>query len=298
MRRMMPAVLGLIILLTSACICLPEKAEVGGDKIALIRLEGVISEEGQFTLSPAITPERVSELLERAAEDEKIKAVVLRINSPGGSAAASWEIARMIKDFQKPIVVSMGDTATSGGLYISVYADKIIANPNTITGSIGVLSEVFIVEGLLEKLGIEAEVIKSGEHKDMIAGLRPLTPKEREILQRICDELHEEFVRAVAEGRKMEEEEVRRIATGEIFTGRRALELGLVDELGGLEEAIEAAADLAGLEPGAYEVEELEIPWWERMFRDLFSDLALPLRTEEELLILKAIEGWNRIPRY
>ncbi len=298
MRRMMPAVLGLIILLTSACICLPEKAEFKGDKIALIRLEGVISEEGQFTLSPAITPERVSELLERAAEDEKIKAVVLRINSPGGSAAASWEIARMIKDFQKPIVVSMGDTATSGGLYISVYADKIIANPNTITGSIGVLSEVFIVEGLLEKLGIEAEVIKSGEHKDMIAGLRPLTPKEREILQRICDELHEEFVRAVAEGRKMEEEEVRRIATGEIFTGRRALELGLVDELGGLEEAIEAAADLAGLEPGAYEVEELEIPWWERMFRDLFSDLALPLRTEEELLILKAIEGWNRIPRY
>ena len=141
----------------SSCLLLGE-----GNKIALIRLSGTIAEgsQGGFLTSGGITPSRVRSYLQQASGDSSIKAVVLRIDSPGGTAAASQEIATMVREFEKPVVISMGDIAASGGYYISAYADKIVAEPSTTTGSIGVIIQIIYIEGLLEKLGLEMEIIK------------------------------------------------------------------------------------------------------------------------------------------
>jgi len=184
-----------------------------GAKVAVIPLSGTITADSQGTLLSlgGITPGLVRDYLDRAASDANVKAIVLRVESPGGSAAASQEIARDIKRFKeetgKIVVVSMGDTAASGGYYISVYADKIVANPSTLTGSIGVISQFYYIDGLLEKLGLEMEVIKSGEYKDM--GLQPLSEEERQIMQAIIDDMYEDFVGAVAEGRGLDNNRVR-----------------------------------------------------------------------------------------
>jgi protease-4 len=269
-----------------------------GGKIAVIPLNGTIvgtSQEGLFT-SGGITPKLVRNYLHKASADATVKAVVLRIDSPGGSAAASQEIANEIRRFKedtgKPVVVSMGGVAASGGYYISVYADKIVASPSTLTGSIGVISEFIYIEGLLEKLGLQMEIIKAGEHKDM--GLRPMTDEERQIMQTITDDLYEQFVGAVAEGRNLPRETVRKLATGQIYTGGQALNLGLVDELGGQEEAIALAAKLAGV--AAPIVEEYGTPgiWWGGLLQQM---RLLPLG-EDELTLMKVLEGWQAVPRY
>jgi len=145
-------------------------------------------------------------------------------------------------------VVSMGGTAASGGYYISTQAAKIVALPTTMTGSIGVISAVINVEGLLEKLGIQIEIFKGGKYKDMYRGFREMTPEEEEIMQGMIDEYYEQFIDVVAEGRGLSREEVRNLATGQIYTGTEAKELGLVDKLGDLDTAIDLAAELAGIE--------------------------------------------------
>jgi protease-4 len=240
----------------------------------------------------------VRNYLSRAEADGFVKAVVLRIESPGGSAAASQEIAAEVLRFKektgKPVVVSMGDVAASGGYYISVYADRIVANPATLTGSIGVISELIYIEGLLEKLGLEMEIIKAGEHKDM--GIRPLTDEERQIMQAITNDLYEQFVGAVAEGRNLPPETVRNLATGQLYTGGQALELGLVDELGGLDRAIEVAGELAGVTAPIVEEYGVGGPWWS----GLLQQLKLPLLPigEDELTFLRMLEGWQAVPRY
>jgi protease-4 len=222
--------------------------------------------------------------------------VVLRVDSPGGSAAASQEIANEIRRFKedtgKPVVISMGSVAASGGYYISVYADKIVASPATLTGSIGVISEFIYIQGLLDKLGLQMEIIKAGEHKDM--GLRPMTDEERQIMQTITDDLYGQFVVAVAKGRNLTQETVRKLATGQIYTGDQALQLGLVDELGDREEAIELAAKLAGVTTPI--VEEYGTPglWWGGLLQQL---KLLPLG-EDELTLMKVLEGWQAVPRY
>jgi len=271
-----------------------------GGKIAVIPLNGAIvgaSQQGLLT-SGGITPNLVRSYLRKAEDDGFVKAVILRIESPGGSAAASQEIAAEVLRFReetgKPVVVSMGGVAASGGYYISVYADRIVANPATLTGSIGVISELIYIEGLLEKLGLEMEIIKAGEHKDM--GIRPLTDEERQIMQAITDELYEQFVNTVADGRNLPPETVRNLATGQVYTGSQALKLGLVDELGGLDKAIEVAAELAGLT--AFTVEEYGRGgfWW----GGLLQQLQLPLLPigEDELTFLRMLEGWQAVPRY
>jgi protease-4 len=220
-------------------------------KIAVITLSGTITIEDSALLpGSAITPELVRDYLTKAEEDKAVKAIVFRIESPGGEIAPCqeilWEIERVKET--KHIVVSMGGTAASGGYYISTKADKIVALPTTMTGSIGVISQVMNVEGLLEKLGIQVETFKGGEYKDMYSGLREMTPEEEEIMQKMVDEYYEQFIEVVAEGRGLSEEEVRNLATGQIYTGTEAKELGLVDELGDLNTAINLTAELAGIE--------------------------------------------------
>lgn len=274
---------------------------VGKGKVAVIRLGGIIassSEDGLLTTA-GISPKLVRDYLGKAESDGGVKAVVLRINSPGGSAAASQEIALEVRRFKeetgKPVVISMGDVAASGGYYISAYADKIVANPGTLTGSIGVISHFIYIEGLLEKLGLELETIKTGRHKDM--GIWPLTEEQRQIMQDITDDLYEQFVAAVAEGRGLPVVEVRQLATGQLYTGGQALDLGLVDNLGGLDTAIDLAASLAGI--SIPEIEEYSPPtsFFGGLLGGLSAPSLLPL-SEDELLFLRMLEGWQGIPRY
>lgn len=222
------------------------------ERVVVIYLRGSIEEAGATGFTSTITPRDVARQLEKAAEDETIKAAVLRVNSPGGAVAASQQIAGLIRDFTKPVVVSMGDMAASGGYYISSAADAIVAHPGTMTGSIGVIMMNVNPEGLYEKLGLEMEIIKSGEHKDMFH--RGLHAEERQLLQNLSDEAYAQFIGDVAEGTGLEEARVEELATGEIFIGSRAHQLGLVDELGGVDEAVQMAGELAGLEePQKYE---------------------------------------------
>jgi protease-4 len=220
-------------------------------KIAVIPLSGFITNVGSSFLAGAtITPDLVKDYLARAEEDKTVKAIVFHIESPGGEIAPCqeilWEIERVGE--AKIIVVSMGGTATSGGYYISTKADKIVALPTTMTGSIGVISQIVNVEGLLEKLGIKVETFKGGEYKDMSRGFREMTQEEEEIVQDMIDEYYELFIGVVAEGRGLSNEDVRRLATGQIYTGTRAKELGLIDELGNLDTAVDLAAEMAGIE--------------------------------------------------
>lgn len=261
MNKRKVIIISLVVISVLAVIALPFLGEgvpgrtplrVGENRVVVISLYGSIQETQGGFLSGGISPRLVRNQLQRAAVDSSIEGVVLRVESPGGSIAASQEIAAMVRDFKKPIVVSMADMAASGGYYISAPAQGIVAQPGTMTGSIGVISTLMNMDGLYEMLGIEVETFKSGEHKDMFS--RNLTEAERLIMQEISDEAYNQFVADVAEGRGMSIAEVRKLATGQIYLGSQALELGLVDRLGGIDEAIEYLAELNDLKnPVRYE---------------------------------------------
>jgi protease-4 len=208
------------------------------DKIALVRIEG-----------PILDSQGAVDELKDYGKDSSIKAILLRIDSPGGAVAPSQEIYSEVKKVaaKKPVVVSMGSVAASGGYYIACAATRIIANPGTLTGSIGVIMEIPNVEGLMNKIGIKAVVIKSGKNKDIGSAFRAMKPEERLLLQGVMDNVHEQFIRAVAEGRKMKIDKVRAIADGRIFTGEQAVKEGLVNGLGTLEDATKITAKLAGI---------------------------------------------------
>jgi protease-4 len=232
------------------------------NKVAVISLSGPIQFEssGFFFGGSVITPESVRTELERARNDVSVKAIVLQVDSPGGSVAASQEIVNQLELVKKPIVVSMSDLAASGGYYISAGADKIVALPGTLTGSIGVISEMPNLKGLFDKLGIDMQVFIAGKHKDMYAGLRELTPEEKVLMQGMTDQLYNQFVQVVAKGRGLSEDKVRELATGQLYTGIQAKELGLVDELGGLQTAIDLAASLAGVSKPEVEYYKPQVP--------------------------------------
>ena len=192
-----------------------------------------------------------------------MKALVLRLDTGGGTVAASQEIAGMVQDFPKPVVVPMGDLTASGGYYIASQADVIVAQPGTLTGSISVIWSTFNFEGLMEKIGVEMTAITAGRHKDMFLP-RALTSEERQIVQDMVDNSYDQFVGAVASGRDMPEPAVRELATGRLFTGKQALELGLVDVLGGLDVAITEAESQAGIADA--EVIELTPTLFEQLF--------------------------------
>jgi protease-4 len=269
--------------------------------IGIITLTGAINETGGDALQAVegITPYKVRKLLEQAEDNVQIAAVVLRLNSPGGSVGASQEIAALIRDFPRPVVVSMADTATSGGLYISVFADRIVAQAGTITGSIGViLSHIYLGE-LFERLGINSEILTAGKYKGLFS--EPLTPERRALLQAFIDELHDQFIGSVAEGRKLSPEKVREIATGEVFTGARAKELGLVDRLGGLSEAVEEAAQLAGVaDPQPVDITLPAPPWWEAIGRfpvSVLDRLTTVLLGKDALFLQQELEK-HLVPRW
>ncbi len=187
--------------------------------------------------------------IETLLKNPRVKAIVIRVDSPGGSIGAVQELYAAILEARekKPIIISMGDIATSGGLYISAAADYILANPGTITGSIGVAVGNINFYRLMQKHGVGMEVIKSGEHKDILSAWREMSEEERELLQALVDELHLQFVNAVAAGRDMDIDRVKEIADGRVFTGAEAVKLGFVDELGGFNKAIDVAMKKAGL---------------------------------------------------
>lgn len=271
-----------------------------GANIGIITLTGPIEEEEGGLLAPyGITPELVRGLLERVEGDDGLKAVVLRINSPGGAVAASQEIGNMIKEFEKPIVVSMADIVASGGYYISAHAERIVAQPGTLTGSIGVIWMHTNLDGLYEKLGIEVETITSGEHKDMF--LDPLTPERRQIIQRLSDEAYDQFIQTVAEGRDLELSKIKGLATGELYIGTQALELGLVDQLGGLNDAIDAAAELAEIEvPVTMELAPPAPSLFELFLGQgsILWELAIARVLGEEITLLRTLLNTYPMPRY
>ncbi len=210
-----------------------------GDKIGYVTIAG-----------PITASESIIDQIDRFKEDTSVKAIVLRVDSPGGGVSPSQEIFDEVKAAAavKPVVVSMGSVAASGGYYVAAPAQRILANPGTITGSIGVIMQFTNIEELLGKVGLKSQVVKSGSHKDIGSPVRPMSAEDRAILQSLIDDVYEQFVQAVAESRNMDPEKVRRLADGRIFTGRQALEAGLVDELGGYRDAIRVAAELAGIE--------------------------------------------------
>lgn len=213
---------------------------MGGSKVALITVDGVI-----------LDSKEVIEQIEKHRTNPTVKAIVLRINSPGGGVAPSQEIhEELLKTRQtdkKPVVASMGSVAASGGYYIASAADLIVANPGTITGSIGVILQIPNVSGLMQKIGVKSVVVKSGRHKDLASPTREMTDAERQILQGMLDDVHSQFIDAVAEGRHIDRNKVEAFADGRIFSGREAQSLGLVDQLGNLQDAIERAGTLAGI---------------------------------------------------
>lgn len=228
-----------------------------GDAVALIRVEGVIvSSAGVFDTGVAAA-DRITAQLERAAENEDVKAVVLAVNSPGGGVNASDVIHHAIRGLDKPVVVIMGDVAASGGYYISAPADWIIANPNTLTGSIGVISQFIDVDELLQEYGVDVVVVTSGPRKDFGSPFREMTEEERAYWQGITDEIYASFVEIVAAGRGLDEGAVRELSDGRVYTGRQALANGLIDALGYEEDAVAKAAELGGIvgEPRVIEMQ-------------------------------------------
>lgn len=225
----------------------------GVDKVAVLPVVGQISSAGSDALgAQTATPETLRNQLRQAERDDSVKAVVIEVNSPGGGVVASDRMHESIQEFkeetEKPVVVSMGDTAASGGYYIATVADEIVANENTLTGSLGVIFSYFNFAEAAEEYGIEQEIIQSGPYKDIGSPTREPTEEELQILQAYVNDAYDSFVRVIVEGRGLSEEEVRELADGRIYSGQQAEALGLVDALGNLESAAEVAGDLAGVE--------------------------------------------------
>ncbi|HET7559259.1 MAG TPA: signal peptide peptidase SppA [Limnochordia bacterium] len=222
----------------------------GGRAVGLIRITGVIADgDGLNPSSGAAAADRVVAELDRVAHDARVSVILLRVNSPGGSAAASQEIHDAVLNARKlkPVVVSMGDVAASGAYYLSVAADKIVADPATLTGSIGVVSEFLNYKALANDHGVSAAVITSGPNKAIGNPLTTLTEQQRAVIQGIVDDTYQQFVSAVAAGRKLPEAKVKPLADGRAYTGRQALALGLIDQLGGYQEALDVAAKLGDI---------------------------------------------------
>lgn len=221
--------------------------------VGVVRVSGVIrgGDGGGRMGGQGAFSERIAKWLRQAQKDNTVKAVVLRVDSPGGGVTASDEIyeevVRTKTEYHKPVVVSMGSLAASGGYYISAPADRIFANPTTITGSIGVITMVPNYQDLMEKVGVKANVVKTGPYKDMASAFRPFTEEDQALLQGVLDDSYYRFVDIVSEGRNLDRATVRELADGRIYTGRQAKTVGLVDEFGSLQDAIDHAGELAGI---------------------------------------------------
>jgi protease-4 len=227
-----------------------------GKKVGLVRIENVIE-----------SSEHIVDKIKEMRTNSSVLALVLRVNSPGGGVAASQEIYQEVKKFKesgKPVIVSMGSVAASGGYYVSCPADIIFANPGTLTGSIGVIFQIPLTEELMKKIGASWQIVKSGKFKDTGSMSRKLTDAERQLLQEVVDDTHKQFVEAIAEGRDVPYDSIARIADGRIFTGRQALNAHLVDTLGTFEDAITYAGEACNIEgePKIYEPKKRALRDW------------------------------------
>lgn len=230
-----------------------------GDAVAIVRVNGTITSSDSSEFTGSATSGLVISDLEAAAADNSVKAIVLRVDSPGGTVTGSSQIYEVIRDYEKPVVVSMAGMAASGGYQISAPADYIFARPDTFTGSIGVIMTLFNAEELIDEIGVDVVLLTSGPNKSMGSTWDELTPEHQEILEALIDETYEDFVQIVADGRGMDVATVRELADGRIYSGRQAADNGLVDELGNLDDAIAKAAELGGIsgEPRIVEYEHL-----------------------------------------
>ena len=210
----------------------------GGERVGVVLIEGVISDS-------SVIVDQIDEF----ANDDGIRAVVLRIDSPGGGVAASQEICREVDELRKKkkVVASMGSVAASGGYLIAAATDRIVANPGTITGSISAVMHFADIQELMKKVGVRSSVIKSGKFKDIGSPARDMTAEERQLIQGIIDDIYDQFVRSISENRKIPLDSIMKIADGRIFSGRQAYQLKLVDELGGLQDAVLIAGRLSGI---------------------------------------------------
>lgn len=264
-----------------------------GDTVAVIKAHGVIvsgETPGGFGGQSMVYSRTLADRVEQLTDNPRVAAIVLDVNSPGGGVVASAHIYEALVECPKPVVATMGDTAASGGYYISAGTDYIFARPATLTGSIGVIMSFINADELAEKLGVTQVVIKSGEFKDTGSWHRPLREEERELLQAFVDEAYNGFVQVVVKGRGLSEEHVRRYADGRIFSGSRAVELGFVDATGDLEDAIDRAAELGEIrgEPEILRFEEEP-----SLFRLLQGALAR-LETPSEVALYREIVQGNR----
>lgn len=243
-------------------------AALSRDKIAVIEIQGIILDSRDILKS-----------LKRFSEDKNVKGIILRIDSPGGAVAPSQEIYSEVRKIhekgEKKVVASFGNVAASGAYYIASATDKIISNPGTITGSIGVIMEMSNIQELLDKVGIESYVIKSGQYKDIGSITRPMSEEESRILQSVLDDVHMQFIEDVSKGRGMAMEKVKEIANGSIYSGRQAKGLGLVDVLGGFQDAVDAIKELTGIkgEPALVYEKEDKLDWLDLLKKGAVGDL-------------------------
>jgi protease-4 len=246
-----------------------------GDKVAVIELKGPIFES-----------EQIVRQLKKFRDRNDVKALLLRVDSPGGGVAASQEIyeeMKRTKENGKPLVVSMGSVAASGGYYVSCPADRIVANRGTITGSIGVISQFLRFDPLMKKIGVEANTIKSGKFKDTGNPFREMTQEDRKYFQNLIDDVHRQFINVVEEERSLDHRTVVKYADGRVFTGEQALAVGLVDTLGTYEDAIRIAAEMGGIkgEPGIVKEEKRKRRLFDLFFESKINEL---LELKDELL--------------
>lgn len=276
--------------------------EEGNDigNIVVLEINGVIQDLGDVESifsSPGYNHKNFMRMLRTAGEDENVKGIIIRVNSPGGGVLESAEIHDGIVDikekYEKPIYISMGSMAASGGYYISTPADKIFASPETMTGSLGVIMQGINYAGLAEKYGVKFETIKSGPYKDIMSPTREITEEERKILQEMVDNSYQGFVNVIANGRNMSEDKVRQIADGRIYDGRQAKALGLIDEFGYLDDTINAMKELEGV--GDVSVIQYESAFG---FTSFFQVASQRLFSDDlELINLTKLMGQPNSPR-
>ena len=282
-RRIFWTVVSVLVLTVLGKALLPDLALIGKERIALIRIEG-----------PILDSRTTVDEIESYGDAPLVKAIVLRIDSPGGGVAPSQEIYRAVKrvrqEKQKTVVVSMGSVAASGGYYIAVASDRILANPGTLTGSIGVIMQLANFEELMDKIGVKNFVIKSGRYKDIGSPFRTMADDDRQLLQSVMDDAHRQFIEAVADGRSLDIADVEGLADGRVLTGQQAKDALLVDELGDLKAAVKLAAEMSGVKGVPLVVETpRQVSFRDWLAGSLFGDApAWPIQTGMRLMYLMA----------
>ena len=273
----------------------------GTGQIAQLDIEGMILDSGSaggFGSGGATSAQAILKAIDRIRKD-RVPLVLLNINSPGGTASASQaiydELMRLKREHKTKVVATMGDMAASGGYYVAAAADTIVANPSSLTGSIGVIVNTQNLQGLMGKIGVQNTAIKSGPHKDILSPYRAATPDERAILQAIVDDTYEQFLEAIVAGRNMPMKQLRPLADGRVFTGRQAHKVKLVDKLGNYSVAVDEARRLGGLGQGAVPKNYTEESWRD-LFQGMIAAQANPLGQALSPQLLLQSGALNKVP--